>query len=100
VAFGNALADTKKIIVKALTGLVIANQGPSYGIFAYIGHFEYTGLDFRLGMKEVLTRKTVEPRILYGRFPAGLSRLACTNLCKIIQRKSWLSSLTKSSDTT
>jgi hypothetical protein len=51
-------------------------------------------------MKETLTRETVEPRILYGRFPAGLSRLACANLRKIIQRKSWLSSLTKSSDTT
>jgi hypothetical protein len=51
-------------------------------------------------MKGALTRETVEPRILYGRFPAGLSRLSCANLRKIIQRKSWLSSLTKSSDTT
>jgi hypothetical protein len=58
----------------------------------------------RLGLKETLTRETVEPRCMFcnsrGSFPAGLSRLACANLRKIIQRKSWLSSLTKSSDTT
>jgi hypothetical protein len=100
VTFRYALADSEKVIVEALTGLFVSDLGPSYGIFAYIGHFEYTGLDLRLGMKETLTLKTVEPRNLCGSFPAGLSRFSCANLRKIIQRKSWLSSLTKSSDTT
>jgi hypothetical protein len=45
----------------------------------------------RLGLKEALTRETVERRrfiAIATHFPAGISRLACTNLCKIKQRKS------------
>ena len=39
--------------------------------------------------------------VIATHFPAGISRITCTNLCKIKQVQiTWLSTLTKSSDTT
>ena len=74
------------------------------GIFAYIGHFEYTGRDLRLGMKEApgpvrpSSRAVVFVRSV-RQFSGRPQSFSCADLREIIQRKSWLSSLTKSSDT-
>jgi len=60
--------------------------------------------DLRLVLKEALTHETAERRrfvVTATHFPAGFRRLACKNLCKIKTTQiAWLSTLTKSSDTT
>jgi hypothetical protein len=62
VTFGDTLADFQQKVVEALALFIFADNGLSDRTFAYFGHFEYTELDLRLGLKEALTRKTVERR--------------------------------------
>jgi hypothetical protein len=65
VAFGDTLTQLQQEVVEPLSILVFGNRGLSNRIFAYFGHFEYTDFDLRLGLKEALTRETVERRRLY-----------------------------------
>jgi hypothetical protein len=64
VTLGNALANLEQEVVEPLSVLVFIDNGLCDRTFAYFGHFEYTEPDLRLGLKEALTRKTVERRRL------------------------------------
>jgi hypothetical protein len=107
VAFWNTLADLQQVVIEALPLLVFANDGLCDGTFANFGHFEYTDLDLRLGLKETLTHKTVERRRLFCSFfncDALSGRHQTPRLHRPVQDQTaqitWLSTLTKSSDTT
>jgi hypothetical protein len=62
VALGHPLADLQQVVVKALPCSSSATTACVTEFFAYFGHFEYTDRDLRLGLKEALTRETVERR--------------------------------------
>ena len=62
MAFRHTFAYLQQIIVETLPLFVLANNGLCDRFFAYFGHFEYTGCDLRLGLKEAMTRETVERR--------------------------------------
>jgi hypothetical protein len=62
VAFGHPLALLQQQVVQALSVFVLGDQLLDHGAFANFGHFEYTSLVLRLGLKEALTRETVERR--------------------------------------
>jgi hypothetical protein len=84
---------------------IFADNGLSDRTFAYFGHFEYTELDLRLGLKEALTRKTVERRrFCFSNRDALSGRHQPPRLHQPVQDQTaqitWLSTLTKSSDTT
>jgi hypothetical protein len=62
VALGHPLAFLQQQIVEPLSVLILGNQRRGNGVFANFGHFEYTSFVLRLGLKEALTRETVERR--------------------------------------
>ncbi|MEI7614255.1 MAG: hypothetical protein WCK63_15245, partial [Betaproteobacteria bacterium] len=72
--------------------------------FAYFGHFEYTDPDLCLVLKEALTRETVERRRFFCICDALSGRHQPPHLHRPVQDQTtqitWLSTLTKSSDTT
>ena len=104
MAFGHPFTDFQQIIVEALPTLIFTNDGTCNGTFAYFGHFEYTKVDLRLGLKEALTRKTVERRRYICDCDALSGRHQLPHLHHSVQGQTvqitWLSTLTKSSDTT
>ena len=104
MALGDPLAQVQQVVIKTLPLFVLGNDGLCDRIFAYIGQFEYNGLDLRLGLKEALTRETVERRRLFCTCDALSGRHQPPLLHQSVQDQSaqiaWLSTLTKSSDTT
>jgi hypothetical protein len=92
VALGHPLALLQQQVVEALPLLILGNQRCVTEFLLTSAILNILDLICVSGLKEALTRETVERRrfILYiaTHFPAGISRLSCTNLCKITQRKS------------
>ena len=104
MAFGHPFADSQQVVVQSLTVLFFGNDGLCDVVFAYFGHFEYTDRDLRLGLKEALTRETFKRRRFRSNCDAHSGRLQQPLLHQPVQDQSaqitWLSTLTKSSDTT
>ena len=91
-------------VPEALSLFVFTDDGLCNRTFAYFGHFEYTDPDLRPGLKETLTHETVERRRFICNSDALSGRHQLHRLHQPVQDQTvqitWLSTLTKSSDTT